>query len=534
MNKVKSIAFSLVLLYAPHLTAQPGEEAQPVKIDVTGTWVAAVEVAGQAGAPRFTFEQEDDAVAGTYTGLLGEQKVTGKVTGDKIRFEFTTDQGQVVYTGRIDGNAMEGDVKYGDAFSGTWSATKSIDVTGAWQANVDVGGQTGEPVFTLKQEGNKVSGKYKGSFGEHDVSGTVAGDKIEFEISIPLGKIVYTGTIDNDAIKGEAKYGDLAGTWTAKRTSGGEETNPAASQPERYSPGVLLERDIAYIPDGDEAQRLDLYLPETPAESPLPLVVHIHGGGWMGGSKFPCPFASLVNQGYAVASVEYRFSQKAVFPAQIQDCQAAIRWLRANGQHYNLDIDHVGVVGGSAGGHLSALVGASGGKKVFPVIGGNEEQSDRVQCVCDIFGPTNFTTVMQQAADDKNVRNIFTFNSPDDPYSRLIGLSLEADRGKTDAVSPIHYVSKETPPMLILHGTHDALVPYAQSAELAGALEANGVPVWLQTLTGSGHGGPAFEKPEISALIQKFFDKYLKGADVEIELVPESEISVEPSKSAAD
>jgi dipeptidyl aminopeptidase/acylaminoacyl peptidase len=157
-----------------------------------------------------------------------------------------------------------------------------------------------------------------------------------------------------------------------------------------------------------------------------------------------------------------------------------------------------------------------------------------VQCVYDIFGPTNFTTVMQQAADDKNVRNIFTFNSPDDPYSRLIGLSLEADRGKTDAVSPIHYVSKETPPMLILHGTHDALVPYAQSAELAGALEANGVPVWLQTLTGSGHGGPAFEKPEISALIQKFFDKYLKGADVEIELVPESEISVEPSKSAAD
>jgi acetyl esterase/lipase len=255
----------------------------------------------------------------------------------------------------------------------------------------------------------------------------------------------------------------------------------------------------------------------------------------MGGSKFPCPFVNLVSQGYAVASVEYRFSQKALFPAQIQDCQAAIRWLRASSQTYNLDPEHFGVVGGSAGGHLSALVGACGGKKAFPQIGGNEEKSDRVQCVCDIFGPANFTSVMQEAADDKNVRNIFGFNSLDDPYSRLIGVSLDsADREKTDAVSPVYYVSKETPPMLILHGTHDALVPYAQSEELAAALKANGVPVWLQTLPGSGHGGPAFEKPTISALIQKFFDKHLKGADAAFELIPESEIAVESPQSAAD
>jgi acetyl esterase/lipase len=311
---------------------------------------------------------------------------------------------------------------------------------------------------------------------------------------------------------------------------------PSAAQgePELYSPGILIERDIAYIPDGDEAQRLDLYLPETPAASPLPLVVHVHGGGWMGGSKFPCQFANMVDRGYAVASVEYRFSQQAVFPAQIQDCQAAIRWLRANSQRYNIDSDHVGVVGGSAGGHLSALVGAAGGKQAFAPIGGNEEQSDAVQCVCDIFGPANFTTVIQQAADDKNVRNIFTFNSPDDPYSRLIGASLEGNREKTDAVSPVHYISKDSPPMLILHGTHDALVPYAQSVELAEALNAHGVPVWLQTLPGSGHGGPAFENPAIVALMQSFFDKYLQGADVDIELVPESEIAVEPPQPAAN
>ena len=295
-------------------------------------------------------------------------------------------------------------------------------------------------------------------------------------------------------------------------------------------PGVKLIRDVAYIEGGDEAQKLDMYLPEKQSDKLLPLIVHIHGGGWMGGSKFPCPVANMAQRGYVVASVEYRFSQKAVFPAQIQDCQAAIRWLRSKHKEYNIDADHVGVVGGSAGGHLSALVGTAGGKKAFPMIGGNEDQSDRVQCVCDIFGPTNFATVMKQAEDDRNVRNIFKFNTPSDPYSSLIGVSLNADKGKTDAVSPIHYVSEESPPMLILHGTHDTLVPYAQSEELTVALKAKGVPVWLQTLPNAGHGGPAFAKPAVLNLMVNFFDRHLQGKDVPIELVPETEFAVDPPK----
>ena len=307
---------------------------------------------------------------------------------------------------------------------------------------------------------------------------------------------------------------------------------PAAS-PVKLPPGVKMERDISYVPNGDEAQKLDLYLPEKPAEHPLPLIVHIHGGGWMGGNKFPCPVVGMVSKGYAVASVEYRFSQKAKFPAQIQDCQAAIRWLRANSKPHNIDPERVGVVGGSAGGHLSALVGTAGGKKAFAPIGGNEEQSDRVQAVCDIFGPANFSTVMQQADDDKNVRNIFKFNSPSDPYSQLIGVSLEGNQEKTDAVSPEHYVSQDNPPMLILHGTHDALVPLAQSEEFAAALKETGVEVWLQKLPGSGHGGGGFGKPAIVNLMQVFFDKHLKGAAVKIELVPEADVAVEPPKAAA-
>lgn len=305
----------------------------------------------------------------------------------------------------------------------------------------------------------------------------------------------------------------------------------AEAKPFTLPPGIKMEKDISYIPDGDEAQKLDLYLPETAAEKPLPLVVHIHGGGWVGGSKFPCPVAMMVLKGYAVASVEYRFSQKAIFPAQIQDCQAAIRWLRAHSKQYNLDPEHVGVVGGSAGGHLSALVGTAGGKKAFTMIGGNEEQSDRVQAVCDIFGPADFSTVVQQAADDKNVKNIFEFNTPKDPYSSLIGTKLD-DKAKADAVSPVHYVSKDNPPFLILHGTHDTLVPFAQSEEFAAVLKEHGVAMWFQKLPGSGHGGGAFGKPAVIQLMQNFFDKYLQGADVKIELVPEAELAVEPLKPA--
>ena len=303
----------------------------------------------------------------------------------------------------------------------------------------------------------------------------------------------------------------------------------AETKPTSLPVGIRMEKDIAYIEGGDESQKLDLYLPEKAPDKPLPLIVHIHGGGWRAGSKFPCPISVMVLRGYAVASVEYRFSQKAIFPAQIQDCQAAIRWLRANREKYHLDPEHVGVVGGSAGGHLSALVGTSGGKKAFTPIGANEAETDRVQAVCDIYGPADFTTVVQQAEADSNVKNIFQFNTPSDPYSSLIGTRLD-DQPKSKAVSPIHYVSQDTPPFLILHGTHDALVPYAQSEQLAAALKAKGVEVWLQKLPGSGHGGPAFVRPQVMLLMQNFFDKYLKGTDVKIELVPEAELAVDPEK----
>jgi acetyl esterase/lipase len=292
----------------------------------------------------------------------------------------------------------------------------------------------------------------------------------------------------------------------------------------------VVERDIHYVPDGDASETLDIYLPKHADEKPLPLVIWIHGGGWRGGSKAGCQFASLVGQGYAAASVEYRFSQRAVFPAQIQDCQAAIRFLRANADKYHFDKDHFGVGGDSAGGHLVALVGTSGGKHAFAPIGGNEEQSDRVQAVVDFYGPADFETVMKQAEEDKNVRNIFKFNTPSDPYSGLIGVPLNSDKAKGEAVSPVHFVSKDNPPFLILHGDHDALVPLAQSKELVADLRGAGVEALLQVFPGSGHGGPAFHKPKVQKLVKTFFDKYLRQMDEKVELLPEEEVTAGPVK----
>lgn len=306
----------------------------------------------------------------------------------------------------------------------------------------------------------------------------------------------------------------------------------AAPQRPKLPTGFVAEYDVKYVPDGDAAQTLDIYYPEDKSAKPMPLLVWIHGGGWSGGSKAGMPYLSRLNNGYVVASVEYRFSQKAVFPAQIQDCQAAIRFLRANADKYRIDPTKVGVGGGSAGGHLAALVGTSGGQDKFPKIGGNDSQSDRVQCVCDIYGPADFWTVIKQAEADKDVVYKYKWNEGD-PYSRLIGGKLGEDREKCDAVSPVHYVSKDNPPFLILHGDRDAQVPFAQSEELTELLTKAGVECTLQRLPGAGHGGPQFNLPAVNELTKKFFDKHLKGVEAKIEALPLEAVMVKPPVDTA-
>ena len=165
-----------------------------------------------------------------------------------------------------------------------------------------------------------------------------------------------------------------------------------AAQPPRPKPpdGTKVLANLEYVPGGHERQRLDLYVPAE-ADAPLPVIVWIHGGAWLGGSKeMGVPALPFVGKGYAVASINYRLSQHAVFPAQIEDCKAAIRWLRANARTYNLNAGRIGVWGASAGGHLVALLGTSGGVEDFDGKGGNADRSSRVQAVVDFFGPTDF------------------------------------------------------------------------------------------------------------------------------------------------
>jgi acetyl esterase/lipase len=271
----------------------------------------------------------------------------------------------------------------------------------------------------------------------------------------------------------------------------------AAAAQTKAPEGVKVLRDLEYVPEGHERQKLDLYLPEK-GDAPLPLVVWVHGGGWRGGSRGNCPAVFLTARGYAVASVGYRLSQHAVFPAQIEDCKTAIRWLRANAGKYNLDPDHVGAWGGSAGGHLVALLGTA--EDVKELEGkGNAGESSRVQCVVDWFGPTDLLAFGPRADDAKS------------PVTLLLGGAPSAEKEKAALASPVTHVHKGGPPFLIVHGDKDPLVPVAQSEALAEALKKAGVPVTLVTLEGAGHGGKEFRTEENRKRIAEFFDEYLKA-----------------------
>ncbi len=219
---------------------------------------------------------------------------------------------------------------------------------------------------------------------------------------------------------------------------------------------VNVLRDLAYVPGGHERQKLDLYLPtEADPNGPRPLLVWVHGGAWLGGSKNPCPAARFAKEGYAVASVNYRLSQHALFPAQIQDCKAAIRWLRANAGSYGYDPNRIGVWGASAGGHLVALLGTAGDVNEFDV-GPNQSVPSRVQAVCDFFGPTDFTKMSGFWSTMKH-------DAPDAPESKLIGGPIQENPPKAQKANPITYVTKDDPPFLIVHGDKDPLVPHNQS-----------------------------------------------------------------------
>ena len=277
----------------------------------------------------------------------------------------------------------------------------------------------------------------------------------------------------------------------------------AAGQPraQRLPEGTTAYRDLAYITDGHERQKLDLYLPKEGKD--LPLIINIHGGAWMEGSKEWGTPLEYLERGFAVASINYRLSQHAIFPAQIEDCKAAVRWLRAHASEYRLDPNRFATMGGSAGGHLAAMLGTTGDVKEFDV-GENLSVSSRVQAVVDNFGPTDVSQM-----DAHRLPNGMIHDTPDSPESQLVGGPIQQNKDKVARANPITYVTKDDPPFLICHGDRDPLVPHHQSELLAAALQQAGVPVTFYTVKGGGHGG--WNDPNVPRLTRQFLTATLQA-----------------------
>lgn len=245
--------------------------------------------------------------------------------------------------------------------------------------------------------------------------------------------------------------------------------------------GVVETHDIVYTQGGGAPQTLDLYHPVVAAGDLRPAIVFVHGGGWSGGSKED--FAGWGQyygaQGYVCISINYRLSPQYAWPAQIDDTQAAVRWLRKNAGAIGLDPNRIGAVGASAGGHLVLLLGQT--DTMHDVEPGLKGFSSRVQAVCDYYGPTDLTI---QAEWDPIVWQLISW---------LAGGGAPNRNPNYGRASPIRYVTSDDAPTLIFHGDVDNIVPVQQSRKLYQAMLAKGVPVIYHEFAGEGHGfGNAF------------------------------------------
>ena len=274
---------------------------------------------------------------------------------------------------------------------------------------------------------------------------------------------------------------------------------------QQLAEGVEIARDVVYAQVDGHALILDLYW-HPDAGEPEPLVVWVHGGAWMSGDKsWMPPVSCLLDNGFAMASIDYRLSQEALFPAQIEDCKAAIRWLRANAARYNLNPDRVGAWGESAGGHLAALLGTAGDVAAWDQRGGNRGYSSRVQAVCDWFGPSD---LLQMGA----MKSGLAHDAPDAPEALLIGGPVQENREKAKRANPITYITPEAPPFFIMHGDQDDVVPLGQSELLHRALVEAGLDSTLMIIPGMGHGVMELDKArwaELQRSVVDFFERTL-------------------------
>lgn len=298
----------------------------------------------------------------------------------------------------------------------------------------------------------------------------------------------------------------------AAALSAAEETPAApAPKPEFKVPDDLeMVKDISYSRDGNPLCKMDILRLKKLPKSPMPVLVWIHGGGFVSGSRKD-GYGKLVRfaqRGYLCATIDYRLAYEKPFPGQLQDCKCAIRFLRAHAKEYNLDPKHIGVWGASAGGNLVAMLGVTGGIKEFEGDGGWEKESSRVQAVVDYYGMTDFLAIYELAKAGKSTERFLPMDGKES-ISHLLGVPKYFEHPDLcRKASPTTYASKDDAPFYIFHGDLDPLTPHSQGELLNSVLRKAGVDSTFYLVKGGKHGWPPRE--DVDSRIDKFLDKHLR------------------------
>ena len=279
-------------------------------------------------------------------------------------------------------------------------------------------------------------------------------------------------------------------------------THPVVAQ-ESVPDSVVFEKNIEYTNPDDQHLQLNMARPKA-GHGPFPAVVCIHGGGFRAGTResFNTLCIQLAERGYVAVTVSYRLAPKYQFPAAVHDVKAAVRWLRANADKYQIDPDRIGTTGGSAGGHLTQFLGVTGGVKKFEGDGGNADFSSNVKCVVNFYGPSDFTKSYDASVDAAEVLPLF------------LGGNLQERRHRHIESSPLYWVTPEAAPTLCIHGTNDKYVAHEQAVWLIDRLLASDVEAKLMTIEGGDHGfgkSPPEVKAEIENARFDFFAKHLQS-----------------------
>jgi acetyl esterase/lipase len=259
--------------------------------------------------------------------------------------------------------------------------------------------------------------------------------------------------------------------------------------------------DIEYAKAGDISLKLDLYLPANPEDSTL--IVWVHGGAWRGGSKNNPSIRPLIEKGYSIASVDYRLTPVAPFPANVHDIKAAIRFLRARAGEYGYGPDKFVISGSSAGGHLAALVGVSNDQKDLEgSLGDHLDQPSDIAAIVDFYGASNLTTILKQSTPHG-----LSVRVP--ALELLLGGQTEDMVDIAKLASPVFHVDVSDPPLLLIHGDQDPQMPINQAHELHGVYKELNLPVQFEVIHGGAHGGKAFFDEERLTLVDYFLKKHL-------------------------